>query len=80
MRGTRALAFVVFFLLAASLLSFGDVLKLTVDDTIQPISSEFIGRGIKAAEKNGDTAVLIELRTPGGLESSMRSIVQKITT
>jgi membrane-bound serine protease (ClpP class) len=79
-RHTRAIIFVVVFILAASLLSFGDVLKLTVDDTIQPISAEYIARGIKAAQKNGDTAVLIELRTPGGLESSMRKIIQTITT
>src|SRR6201999_1652698 len=33
---------------------------------------------LDAAKNAGDTAVLIELRTPGGLESSMRAIIQKI--
>ena len=79
-RHIRAIILVVLFILAASLLSFGDVLKLIVDDTIQPISAEYIARGIKAAQKDGDTAVLIELRTPGGLETSMRNIIQSITT
>jgi len=55
-----------------------DVMRVSVDDMIHPISDEYIGRAIDlAAEKNSD-AVLIELRTPGGLSDSMRSIVQKI--
>jgi membrane-bound serine protease (ClpP class) len=78
MRNARAVAFVVVFLLVGSLTSFADVLKLTVEDTIQPISAEYITRGLEAAQKNGDTAVLIEMRTPGGLESSMREIIQAI--
>src|SRR5581483_12454249 len=79
-RSARTVVLVILFLFIASLFSFADVLKLTVDDTIQPISAEFISRGIETAQKNGDTAVLIELRTPGGLESSMRDIIEKITT
>lgn len=78
MRNTRAVAFVAAFLLLTSLVSFADVLKLTVDDTIQPISAEYIARGLATAQKDGDTAVLIELRTPGGLETSMREIIQAI--
>jgi membrane-bound serine protease (ClpP class) len=78
MRTSRAVIVLVSFLLAASLLSFADVLKLVVDDTIQPISAEYIERGLTAAQQKGDTAVLIEIRTPGGLESSMREIIEKI--
>jgi len=78
MRNARAVASVVAFLLIVSLVSTADVLKLTVDDTIQPISAEYVERGLEAAQKNGDTAVLIELRTPGGLETSMREIIEKI--
>jgi membrane-bound serine protease (ClpP class) len=78
MRTSRAVIVLVILLLAASLLSFADVLKLVVDDTIQPISAEYIERGLTAAQQKGDTAVLIEIRTPGGLESSMREIIEKI--
>ncbi|HUN87229.1 MAG TPA: nodulation protein NfeD [Terriglobales bacterium] len=77
-RITRAVVVLTAFLLFASLFSFADVLKLVVDDTIQPISAEYIERGLRDAQKNGDTAVLIEMRTPGGLESSMREIIEKI--
>ena len=73
MRITRAVV-VSFALLLTSLFASADVLKLTVDDTIQPISQEYIERGLAAAKAAGDTAVLIELRTPGGTESAMRKI------
>jgi len=51
-----------------------------VDDTIQPISDEYIGRAIQQAQRENDQAVLIELNTPGGLLDSTRSIIEKILT
>ena len=65
-------------LLAAGFTARADVLRIDVDDMIHPISDEFIGRAIDAAAERNCEAVLIELRTPGGLSDSMRSIVQKI--
>lgn len=55
-----------------------DVLKVVVDDTIHPIVAEHIDRAIQEAQRTHADAVLIELRTPGGLVSSMEEIVQKI--
>jgi membrane-bound serine protease (ClpP class) len=55
-----------------------DVLKIVVDDTVQPVSDEFIGRALDQAEKAHASAVLIELSTPGGLVDSTRSIISKI--
>jgi len=63
-------------LIAAS--AHADVLRVGVDDMIHPISDEFIGRAIDVAAQRNCDAVLIELRTPGGLADSMRAIVQKI--
>src|SRR5436305_39306 len=65
-------------LFAAAFTARADVLRIDVDDMIHPISDEFIGRAIDAAAERNCEAVLIELRTPGGLSDSMRSIVQKI--
>ena len=65
-------------LLVASSLASADVLKIVVHDTIHPITDEFIGRAIAEAVRNHDEALLIELRTPGGLVESARSIVEKI--
>ena len=54
------------------------VLKIVVNDTIHPITDEYIGRALEAAERNKDKALLIELNTPGGLLESTRNIMEKI--
>lgn len=64
--------------LTAGLATASSVVKVRVDDTIQPISDEFIGRAIEQARQTNADAVLIELRTPGGLVDSTRSIIEKI--
>ena len=78
----KALFKAVVLLLAALLLcpvrSRADVLKIVIDDTIQPISDEFIGRALDQAAREHDEAVLIELSTPGGMLDSTRSIIAKI--
>jgi len=61
-----------------SSLSSAEVLKIVVDDTIHPITDEYIGRAIAEAERNKDDALLIELNTPGGLLESTRHIIEKI--
>lgn len=61
-----------------SLTARADVLKIVVDDTIHPLVTEHIARAIHEAEVNHDEAVLIELRTPGGLMVSMREIVTEV--
>ncbi len=57
-----------------------EVLKVVVNDTIQPISEEYIARAIDEAHRRGDQAVLIELNTPGGLVDSTRQIIEHITS
>ncbi len=69
-------------LLTALLLSsfaYGEILKIVIDDTIQPVSEEYIARAIDEAQRRNDQAVLIEINTPGGLIDSTRRIIQKIT-
>jgi len=48
------------------------------DDTINPITAEYIVDAIAQAEKNGSEILIIELDTPGGLLSSTRIIVKSI--
>ncbi len=60
-------------------ISFAEVLKVVVDDTIQPITEEYIARAIDEAQRRNDQAVLIEINTPGGLVESTREIIEKIT-
>ena len=54
------------------------VILIHLDDTIQPISADYLARGLDAAEVQHASAVLIEINTPGGLLDSMRQMVSKI--
>ena len=63
---------------AVALPTSAQVLKIVINDTIHPITNEYIGRALSAAEQNKDQAVLIELNTPGGLLESTRDIMEKI--
>jgi len=79
----RTLAFLTFlsFFLSAPLFSQEqkkDVLVLTVNGIINPASAEYIGKSIKRANEQKAEAVVIELDTPGGLDTSMRDIVKDI--
>src|ERR1700751_2385801 len=66
--------------LVLSLPASAEILKVVVDDTIQPISEEYIARAIAEAARRNDQAVLIEINTPGGLVDSTRQIIEHITT
>jgi membrane-bound serine protease (ClpP class) len=51
---------------------------LAVQDAIGPATSDYIQRGIETARDSGATLVVIQIDTPGGLDSSMRDIIQAI--
>ena len=77
----------VFILLLASvvLLSSGvngeqkkPVLAVRINGIINPVSSEFISKSIIRANAMQAEALVIELDTPGGLDTSMRNIVKEI--
>src|SRR5713101_2964534 len=61
-----------------SSVSRAEILKIVVNDTIQPITEEYIARAIDEAQRRNDQAVLIEINTPGGLVESTRRIIEKI--
>ena len=65
-------------LLLSALAGHADVLHVELDDIIHPVSDEYLGRALDQASAMNASAVVIELRTPGGLEPSMRKIVEKI--
>src|SRR5690348_4748358 len=65
-------------LLCCASAASAQVLKIVLNDTIQPISDEFIDRALKKADQEKDQAVLIQLSTPGGLADSTREIIEKI--
>ena len=54
------------------------VFVLHLDDTIQPVSQDYLARGIAIANHEHAAALLVEINTPGGLLSSTRSMVHDI--
>jgi membrane-bound serine protease (ClpP class) len=54
------------------------IMVLSVQDAIGPATSEYIRSGISAAESRGAELLVLELDTPGGLDSSLRDINQAI--
>lgn len=54
------------------------VLVLTVQDAIGPASATYVQRGLDQAQRSGAKLVVIALDTPGGLDTSMRQIIQAI--
>jgi len=54
------------------------VAVLTFKGTVAPVSAQYISRGIDTAVSDGAQALIIEMDTPGGLDNSMRQIIQKM--
>ncbi|KWT92853.1 NfeD family protein [Candidatus Magnetominusculus xianensis] len=75
------------FCLAAALLSalnsFANssnvVNVIKISGAIGPVTQEYIAKAIDKANKTAATALIIEMDTPGGLDTSMRTIVKEIT-
>ncbi len=55
-----------------------NVVELGIDDEIEPILAEYIVNGIDQANRQHASLILITLSTPGGLDTSMREIIQAI--
>jgi membrane-bound serine protease (ClpP class) len=57
-----------------------DILVIKVEGVVNPVMAEFISKNIDDAASANAEALVIELDTPGGLDTSMRSIVKKISS
>ena len=84
MRVLRLLA-VLFALLGLGILELGEasdpakpVYLLPAQGVIDPVLARFLERGIAQAGREGAGCVIIQLDTPGGLDTAMRAIIKAI--
>ena len=55
------------------------VFQLTINDAIGPATDDYVERAIENAALHQATLIVIQMDTPGGLDSAMRSIIKNIT-
>ena len=51
------------------------VLVIELANDINPVTADYVIDGIERAEEEGYDAVVLELDTPGGLDTAMRDII-----
>jgi membrane-bound serine protease (ClpP class) len=56
----------------------GTAAVLEINGPIGPATSRYVVHGIESARENGSRLVVLELDTPGGLDSAMRDIIRAI--
>src|SRR6516165_4764099 len=88
-RGGRHVGLLAALLLAAPVLcqvaappagtaNAGTAAVLEINGAIGPATSRYVVHGLEAAQKNGSRVVVLEIDTPGGLDSAMRDIIRAI--
>jgi membrane-bound serine protease (ClpP class) len=55
------------------------VLLATYDGVINPVSAEYLHDALASAQESGAQALIMQLNTPGGLDTSMQLIIKGIT-
>src|SRR3989475_11945705 len=54
------------------------VVVIPLDGAIGPASAHFVRRSIERAAKDGAQLVIVQMDTPGGLDTSMREVIKAI--
>src|SRR3954465_10103834 len=73
----RAILFAVFSCVCAGV-SAARVMLVPLEGAIGPASAHFAKRSIERAAKEGAELVILQIDTPGGLDTSMREIIKAI--
>jgi membrane-bound serine protease (ClpP class) len=78
-------AFVLFLMIAPLLVpgvsqgaTSGPVMVAAIASSINPVTADFLSSAIERAQEENAVLLVVELDTPGGLDSAMRQMVQEI--
>jgi membrane-bound serine protease (ClpP class) len=63
---------------APAMVAISNVVELRLDGEVEPLLAEYIVKGIAQANAQNAGLILITVNTPGGLDTSMREIIQAI--
>lgn len=68
----------LFFVLLTPAIAPAEVRKIVVNAPIHPITSEYVVGAVRDAERANARLLVIGLNTPGGLDTSMREIIEAV--
>ncbi len=71
-------ALVFIFFLPLSVQAGDKILVLKISGPINPVVAEYVSQGIRDANRDGAPLVVLQMDTPGGLDTSMRIIIKEI--
>ncbi len=77
-QAVAALLLAALLMVPASLVGAPQAHVVTIDGAIGPVSARFLAQQIKAAERESAACLVIEIDTPGGLDTSMRQTIRDI--
>ncbi|MDD5453538.1 MAG: nodulation protein NfeD [Candidatus Bipolaricaulis sp.] len=64
--------------IAAVVPAGGEVVRLSLDGTVNPATSSYVVRGLREASRSGAELAVLVLDTPGGLDTAMKEIMEAI--
>ena len=70
--------FLLFFWFASPAFAKNQIVVLKVSGAINPAVAEFVSHEIHKANEDQQELIVLNMDTPGGLDTSMRQIIKKI--